>query len=82
MSLLFPLRGKVLTYIGISIAGAFTNILAQLIIAGKLFYDMKAMLMLLPPSTLWTVFAGAVVGILANAIIKSRVSASLKERKN
>ena len=82
MSLLFPLRGKMLTYIGISVAGAFTNILAQLIIAGKLFYDMKAMLILLPPSTLWTVFAGAVVGILANAIIKSRVPVPLKERKN
>ncbi|RKZ27613.1 hypothetical protein DRQ26_02870 [bacterium] len=70
MSLLFPLRKKYLSLAGISIAGAFAHISAQIFVAGALFYRPDAVLWLLPPMTIWTIFAGAIVGIITIIILE------------
>ena len=70
MSALFPLRKKFLSLIGISIAGAFAHIAVQILVAGALFYRPDAVLWLLPPMTIWTIAAGALVGIIATAVLR------------
>ncbi len=70
MSLLFPLREKILSFVGISIGGAFAHIAAQIIVAGALFYRADAVLWLFPPMTIWTIVAGAVVGSVATVVLK------------
>ncbi len=77
MSLLFPLRKRYLSFIGISIGGAFTHIAAQIIVAGALFYRADAVLWLLPPMTIWTIIAGAFVGIVATIVLKKIPKARL-----
>ncbi len=63
--LLWRLKGKLLSIIGISIAAASAHVFAQLLCAALLFYRLDAMTYLFLPSGLWSIFSGAVVGYCA-----------------
>ncbi len=71
MILLFPLKNRLLTILGISVAGSFSHIVVQIAIAGALFYRTDIVLALLPVSTIWAVIAGAIVGLIATAVEKN-----------
>jgi len=68
MAIMFLFYEKAFSLVGISVAGAFCHIFAQILTAGALFYRIDAILWLLPVSALWTVFAGAIVGLIAKRL--------------
>ena len=73
MCALFPMRRKLVSFVGISVAGAFAHIAAQIVVAGALFYRPDAVIWLLPPMTLWAIIAGAAVGIIATIIGRAKI---------
>ena len=73
MSILMLIRGKLVSLIGISIAGAFSHLAMQILVAGAIFYRPDAVIWLLPISTIWAIIAGAIVGIITNKIAELQI---------
>lgn len=71
MIALFTLCKSWVSLIGISIAGAFSHIAGQVLVAGALFYRLNAVLWLLPAMTIWTIAAGALVGVVATLTLRN-----------
>ena len=68
MSALMSIRGKFVSLIGISIAGAFSHLAMQILVAGAIFYRIDAVIWLMPISTIWAIVAGAIVGIITERV--------------
>ena len=68
MSALMSIRGKFVSLIGISIAGAFSHLATQILVAGAIFYRIDAVIWLMPISTIWAIVAGAIVGIITERV--------------
>ena len=79
MSAFMISRGKFISLIGISIAGAFTHIAVQIFVAGAIFYRIDAVIWLLPISTIWAIIAGAIVGIITEQV--AAIQSTMKNAK-
>ncbi len=80
MALLLTGRGKFVSLIGISIAGAFTHLATQIFVAGILFYKIEYLLWLIPVSSLWSIIAGGVVAFITNAVEKTAIASTLQSK--
>ncbi len=70
MALMMPALGRAFSAVGVSVAGAFSHQLAQISVAAALMGRGEFFAWFVPASALWSIVAGAVVGVLAQAVPK------------
>ncbi len=71
MSFLMSFRGKLISLVGISIAGAFSHLATQILVAGVLFYKIEYLLWMFPVAAVWSIISGGIISIIATAVEKA-----------
>ncbi len=77
MTVMLSWGRRLFSFVGVSVAGAFCHIAAQIVVAGAIFYRPDAVVWMLPPLTIWAFIAGSVVGVVSAKVTERLTNSTL-----